>query len=53
MAMSTPAPQILSDSTTALNEECGPEDSISVETLMPAIAQGKTVFLCSQAIRSE
>lgn len=40
--MSTPAPQILSDSTTALNEECGPEDSISVATSMSATAQGNS-----------
>lgn len=39
---STPAPQILSDSATALNEECGPEDLISVATLVPAIAQGNS-----------
>jgi len=39
---STPAPQILSDSTTALNEKRGPEFSISVAVLMPAIAQGNS-----------
>ena len=39
---STPAPQILSDSTTALNKEGGPEDSISVTIPMPAIAQGNS-----------
>jgi len=41
-AMSTPAPQIISDSTSALNAEHGPEDSISVATPMPAIAQGNS-----------
>lgn len=39
---STPAPQILSDRTTALNEKCGPEFSISVAVLMPVIAQGNS-----------
>lgn len=38
----TPDLQILSDRTTALNEKRGPEFSISVAVLMPAIAQGNS-----------
>lgn len=39
---SIPTLQILSDSTTALNKECGPGDSISVAIPVSAIVQGNS-----------